>query len=291
MTTALPLPATPGLIRRLSFEAYQQIKADNFSTVKELARSPLHYQHRIDNPRAATAPMVLGKASHTAVLEPHRLAAEYVLWDERTEGGKVRPRNGKDWESFKAANAGKQVVKADELGLAMAMRDAARGSVHSMRYLRKGESEVSMVWRDAETGRTLKGRLDWLTHVDDINVLVGIKTSKDCRPIGFGNQAARSGYHLQWAMYFDGYATITGREPRVVEIVIESFAPHDVTVYSIPSEIIEQGREEYRKLLVALGECERTGQWPGTSDGEQILSLPSWVYHAEDDLTELGLEA
>jgi len=285
-----PSEALSGIHRRIRFEAYRAIDATNFSSLKELARSPLHYRHRLDNPRTSL-PMALGKAAHTAVLEPHRFAAEYALWDERTEGGRVRPRNGKDWEAFKAAHATQQIIVADEMGAAMAMRDAARGSTCSMRYLRKGEAEVTMVWPDEETGRRCKGRIDWLTHVDGIDVLVGLKTSKDCRPIGFGNQAARLGYHLQWALYHDGYVALTSKPVRMVEIVIESAAPHDVTVYIIPAEIIEQGRDEYRKLLVTLDECEKTGVWPGTSDSEQILSLPSWVYHAEDDISELGLEA
>jgi hypothetical protein len=170
------------------------------------------------------------------------------------------------------------------------MRDAIRGHGASMRYLRRGDPEVVMRWRAEESGHICKGRLDWLASVDGCDVLVGLKTARDCRPIGFGNAAARLGYHLQWAFYRDGYEAITGRVARVVEIVVESAPPHDVVAYLIPAEVIEAGRDEYRRLLTLLSDCQRANAWPGAAEDEQVLSLPSWVYHAEDDLTELGLE-
>lgn len=280
----------PGIYNRLPYDLYVQIPGDNFSRLKEMARSAKHYKWRLDNPRKS-APISLGKAAHTAVLEPHRFAAEYALWDERTEDDKVRPRRGKVWEEFVVANPGKQIVRADEHGLAMSMRDEVRSNPAAMKYLRKGTPETSMVWDDAETGRRCKGRTDWLVNVDGIDCLVGLKTARDCRNIWFGNAAARLGYHLQWAFYRDGYEALSGNIPRVVEIVIESAPPHDLVVYIIPDEIVELGRDEYRRHLVTLGECETADEWPGVATEEQILSYPSYMYQAEEDLTDIGLEA
>jgi hypothetical protein len=122
-------------------------------------------------------------------------------------------------------------------------------------------------------------------------VLVGLKTARDCRHFSFGNAAARMGYHLQWAYYFDGYMTITGAKPKVVEIVVEAEPPHAVAVYRIPDDILDQGHEEYMELLDRLAECEGNDQWPGPCPEEQILTLPSWVYGRDEDITDLGLEA
>lgn len=281
---------TNGLHKRIPFSLYRDTPGMNFSKLKELAKSPLQFQYRIENPRTTTLPMVLGTAAHTAVLEPHRFLVEFALWDERGDSGKVRPRRGKDWDMFVCASGGKKIVKADEYNAAMAMRDAVRNHKAAMKYLKRGDSEVTMLWNDAETNEHCKGRTDWLTNVEGCDVLVGLKTARDCRPIGFGNAAAKLGYHLQWAYYRDGYEAITGRTARVVEIVVESVAPHDVVVYIVPSEVIEAGRDEYRKLLVQLKECEAAGEWPGASEVEQILSLPSWVYNADNDITDLELE-
>jgi hypothetical protein len=279
-----------GIFRGIPYERYAQQPAVNFSTLKEMARSPRHYKHRLAHPKESDA-LTLGISAHTAILEPARFMSEYVLWDERTEAGAARPRRGKDWDAFVAANPRKTIIKADEFNLAMAMRDAVRSNADAMRYLRAGEAETTILWPDPELNFLCKGRIDWLAKDDGLDVLVGIKTSRDCRPIGFGNQAARFGYHLQWAMYYDGWAKLTGNDAKVIEIVVESSPPHDSAVYIVPSEIIEQGRDEYRKLLERLAECEASGEWPGASEGEQLLSLPSWVYHAEDDISDLGLEA
>lgn len=279
-----------GIYKRMLRVEYDEQDVLRISQLKEMARSALHYQHRLDNPRTSK-PLTLGTTAHTAVLEPQRFLADYALWDERTKGGRVRPRNGKDWKAFEVAHAGKTIVRADEYNEAMAIRDAVRGKPCAMKYLRKGEPEVSFFWEDSVTGRACKGRVDWVTRPGTVDVLVGLKTARDVRAIAFGNATAKLGYHLQWAFYRDAYEGLTGRVPMVVEIVVESAPPHDVVVYVIPAEVTELGRDEYRRLMGLLIECERSGDFPGTADDEQVLSLPSYMYEAQDDLTELGLEA
>lgn len=278
-----------GIHPKLTYAEYDKIDATNVSKLKELARSPLHYQHRLDHPRKSQ-PLTLGSAAHTAILEPHRFMAEYALWDERTAAGKVRPRRGVAYDAFVANHPGQRIIRAEEFGQAMAMRDAVRGNRDAMKYLRKGQPEVSAVWFHDAPNRVCKGRVDWTTTMDGGPALVGLKTARDVRPIGFGNQAARLGYHLHWAFYHDGWVKLTGETPRLIEIVVESAPPYDVVVYLIPAEVVEAGRDEYERMIALLNNCEATGEWPGTAAGEQVLSLPSWVYHAEDDIGDIGLE-
>ncbi len=64
---------------------------------------------------------------------------------------------------------------------------------------------------------------------------------------------------------------------------MESEAPHSVIVYTIPDDVLEQGRGEYQDLLIAYQECQRSGDWHGPADVEQVLTLPSWVYGADDE--------
>lgn len=282
-----------GLFKRTTFEAYKAARGANCSSLKDLAISPLRYAHRLANKLETTNPMRLGSAAHTAILEPHRFLADYALWDERTEADeeKVAPRRGKKWEAFVAANAGKSIIRADEHALAMAMRDAVRAKPVAAKYLKTGDPEVAMWWSHPETERLCKGRADWITSLDGQPVIVGLKSARDCRAIPFGNAAAKLLYTMQWAFYHDGYQLITGQTPRVVEIVVESAAPHDVVVYTIPDEVLEVGREEYQRLIALLVECEASNAWPGTADDEQVLSLPTWAYRPEsDDLSDLELE-
>lgn len=278
-----------GIASRMPYREYASLRGISITRLKELKRSPKHYKHRLAHPKETPA-LKLGTAAHTAVLEPERFSRDYAIWAERAESGNLRPRNGKLWDAFEAQHHAQTIITANEYEDVLAIQTAVRGDPVAMRYLESGDPEVSMQW--LQDGRLRKGRLDWLTTVDGEPSLVGLKTARDCRHFIFGSAAAKLGYHLQWAYYFDGYTSIKadGVVPRVVEIVVESEAPHAVAVYQIPFDIIEQGREEYEDLLAQLAECERKGEWPGPVTEEQILTLPSWVYQTQDDLSELGLE-
>lgn len=280
----------PGLYPGLSFERYTSLERANISTLKEMARSPLHYRYRLAHQKETQA-LAMGRSAHMSILEPERFEAEIVVWDEVTDGGKMSPRRGQKWDAFCAANAGKTVVPPAEHRFACNVRDAVRAKPVARKYLGDGPRELTMLWQDAETGFACKGRLDLLTHIDGVDVIVGIKSARDLDPRAFSNQAARLLYHLQWSYYFDGYSTITGKEARAVELVVESSAPHDVVAYVIPSEVIEVGREEYRGLLAKLGECQRTDRWPGRANNEVLFELPKYLQQDDDeDLTGLELE-
>lgn len=286
--SAVAQPPPLRIQSRVPWDEYVTQPGCSITRLKEMRRSPLHYRHRLTNPKETT-PLTLGKASHCAVLEPERFSRDHAIWSRRTESGNLGPRNGKWWDAFRMEHVGKTIITEDEFVDVGAIQKAVRDNVDAMLYLANGDPEVTLQW--TIWSRPCKGRVDWLTTVDDEPILVGLKTSRDCRHFAFGSQAAKLGYHLQWAYYFDGYEGITGKRPKVVEIVVENEAPHAVVVYVIPDDIIQQGRDEYMVLLEQLAECERTNSWPGPAIGEQILTLPSWVYEAHDDISELGLEA
>jgi len=274
---------------RVPAEEYHARPGVSITRLKELKRSPQHYRYFAEHPKESKA-MTLGTAAHCAVLEPERFSREFAVWGNRTASGRMSPRSGKAWEAFEAENAARTIITADEAGLAAAIQQAVRGDKFASRYLESGDPEVSMMWE--YDGRQCRGRADWITSIDGRPNLVGLKTARDCRPFIFGSAAAKLGYHLQWGFYHDGWTTITGVEPRMVEIVVEATAPHAVVVYVIPEDIILQGRDEYQQLMQTLRDCEAAGEWPGPAIGEQILTLPSWVYgEATDDITDLGLEA
>jgi exodeoxyribonuclease VIII len=273
---------------RMPRAEYDAIEALNMSRLKEMKRSPQHYRHALTHPKRSGA-LTLGNATHVAVLEPERFVAEFASWDRRTKGGNSAPRNGQFWDAFLNANAGKTILTEDEWLQAHDIAAAVRADAVAMRYLAAGEPEVTFEWE--MYGRSCKGRVDWLTTIEGSPTIVGLKTSRDCRHFAFGSQAAKLGYHWQWSWYHDGYEAIREIKPALVEIVVESAAPHAVAVYRIPDDIIEQGRDEYTELLEQLKQCEATDEWPGPQPIEDYLTLPSWIYGSEPDseISELEL--
>jgi hypothetical protein len=275
---------------RVPYADYLKLPGLSISRLKEMKRSPQHCEYFMTHPRQS-APLTLGTAVHCKVLEPERFAGSYRIWERRTESGRVGPRSGKLWDAFEAeALAARcEVLTIDEADTAQAIADAVRSNTAAAPYLEAGDPEVTLQW-DMQ-GRACRGRVDWLTFIRSQPVLVGLKSSRDCRPFYFGKQAAQLEYPQQWAWYFNGYHSITGKRPKMVEIVVESAPPYAVAVYVIPDDIILQGEEEYMKLLEQYAECERTGQWPGPVPQETELTLPTWYYGPVDDVSDLGLVA
>lgn len=273
-----------GIRSRVPSYEYHSLPELSISRLKPIARSPQHYLYELKNPRK-TDPMTLGTAAHCAVLEPHLYDARFAVWARMSENGNQCPRRGQFWDAFVNENPDKEILTVEQHELARAIGKAVRKDPVAMKYLQFGEPEVTMVHGER------RGRADWLTKIDGKPFVVGLKTARDCRPLIFGSAAAKLGYPLQWAWYFDLYESITGEEPEMIEIVVESAPPHAVATYIINEDIILQGRDEYEKLLEVLARCEATGEWPGPTECEQVLTLPSWYYgSAIDDLTSIGIE-
>lgn len=287
MSDEVQPPFETAVYTHVPYDEYRAGPGLNISALKVMAHSAKHFRYRLQNPAQSKA-LSLGNVAHIAVLEPDRMS-EFAAWNRRSEKtGNLCPRSGQFYEEFLSLNRGKTIVTEDEIEHALAMQRAIRGNKDAMQFLDVGEPEVSMQW--TIRGRPCKGRVDWLRPDGNSAMLVGLKTSKDPRPEQFSNQIARSlNYHLAWAWYHDGFDIATGRKPtKSVEIVVESVEPHDVVVFEIPDDVIQQGRDEYMLLLERLEECERTNNWPGAAPGIVRFSLPEWKY--SDEISELELE-
>lgn len=271
----------------MTFEEYQKIDAVNWSTLKELKRSPRHYQHRLQEPLAETPAMRLGRAVHCAVFEPDELLFRYALYKEsksRGEGAR------KAWVDFQEANKGKTILDADDWRTVTAIRDAVRAHPVARRYLAGGVPEHTITWKDAQTGIACKARLDWLSHR---GAVVDLKTARDVTPRRFSSASAQLLYHGQLAFYAAAAQQRYGHAETPVLIAVESTPPHDVVVYRLDAEAIEEGQALVRELLVQLAELRQKPpeSWPGAApDEEQLLALPRWALpDNESDAANLGL--
>ena len=277
-------PAT--MTPRVSYAAYGAIRAVNWSSLKHLRESPAHYLHAFEAPRVQTDSMVLGSATHTAILEPHRWEEEVAVW----EGGR---RSGKEYTAWKEAHADRLQIRHQDLPPILAMQDAVHSHPVASDLLAQGEAEVTIQWTDEETGLACKGRVDWLIVEDDRAVLVDLKTTRATCPRRFASQAAKLGYHCQLAHYRAGVAAATGLPPSRVEVYIvavESSAPHDVVAYLLDDDTLYPGEEEVRELLALLRRCHVEGRWPGRAEDVQRLELPAWVFPSDDDeADDLGI--
>ena len=252
---------------------YQALPAVNWSLLRELRRSPLHYQHALTVEREDTDALRLGRAVHTAVLEPDRFALDYAVW----QGGR---RSGNEWAHFCMANHTRTILTLDQYTTACAIRDAVRSHPVASPYLSRGEPEVVLRWRHEKTGLDLKGRADWISDT----AIVDLKTSRHAiSPRQMSATVHALGYHCQLALYRAGVKAMTDRELPAVMIAVEPAAPHDVAVYAIMDEALFAGEEEVEELLALLKECRATDSWRGRFSAVQELDLPRYAYPSDDD--------
>jgi exodeoxyribonuclease VIII len=254
-----------------SNECYRASEAVNWSTLKFMRLSPLHYLWAAKNVREDTPRLGLGRAVHTAVLEPDDFPLSYAVFDGKQ-------RRGKEWEAFKAANENKTIVKRSEYARALKIRDAILSHPVASCHLRAGgHVERAIRWTDEATGVECKGRPDL-----ENEFVIDIKTCQSVEERRFASLAARMGYFNQLAFYRSGIATLTGVVKPCVIVAAEIEPPHDVGVFVIDEDSLGVAEEENARLLARVAECRASGEWPGRYQEQRSLSLPAWMWSDED---------
>lgn len=248
-------------------EAYDASPRVNWSKLRAMARSPLHYAHALQVPPETTDAQRLGLATDVAILEPSRFAAEYApVGDGRYAAGKA--------EREAARAAGKVPLPQKDWDEALAMRAAVAACPLAMEWL-QGDRQVSVFWSLSGDGWAFdcKGRFDVLGP----RAIVDLKTTRDGSLRGFEREVARYKYHAQAAFYVDGYFAATERVLPYLLVVVENSPPYPVTVRRLSPEALDVGRRVYSDLLGKLHECRTRDEWGGYANSVVDLGLPAWA--------------
>ena len=280
VTAAATRTKTPGL--SMKFADYLAVPGCHFSVLKHMAKSPLHYLHARLNPPAETTAMLLGRATHCAVFEPQRLEVEYAVWS-----GDRRGNAYKEFENACSAQ-GRSILKDNEYRNALAIRDAVRGIPQVKELLSKGRPEVSLFWRNPQTGMGCKGRLDWIAGT---SCILDLKTTTSIDAGWFSTQAWKMGYFHQAAMYQEGFAVTSGKGKILPFgiIAVERDAPHACRLFWLDNDTVEKAWHEYVGWLEQVKVCTDNDNWPGPLPVESVLAAPSWAMtQNEDDTVDFG---
>lgn len=261
----------PGIYHGLTYAEYDAIPAIRSSDIRNALVSAKRYRARRDRPLGDSPAFRKGRAVHTGVLEPLQFLEEYARWE-----GDRRSKAYKEWA---AQQGDKTILTAAEYDEVKAMATAARSHKVARRILSNGDAEVTVVWRDDETGLLCKARPDWVN-----GELVDVKTTRDIEARLFNASIARYGYHIQLAYYLDGLKVCDGKDRPVHIIAIESGHPHDVAVYGLPWMMLSEGRDQYRMGLDIIARAEKTGEFHGYAPDEVIpAELPAWAIAEEGE--------
>lgn len=301
--------------------AYNEIDAVNGSTLFKARRSWLHYRDALDNPTGDTPALLLGRATHCAILEPDEFPRRYFVLDDGEIEALAPPRNGKPgkaaWAEYleRHPEQAAKVSPAEYRRLLVAEKFPGKESLSEADYTRcigmrrrverhpvaaplldMGAAEQTIQWVErvphglGTVAVAMKGRIDWLRAP---MVFVDLKTTRATTPHQFAGQSWGLSTFHKMALYRRGLAMLAGCSREAIQpwiIAVENVRPFDVTVCEVmPGSEERRGLdgcdEDIDRLLVELVRCRESGRWPGAHEDKPVpLYPPSYAFGGAGDI-------
>ena len=261
---------TNKLIKLTDGEYFGEENFFNFSLIKELLKSPLHFQTARVTPKEATPAMKLGSTIHCYLLEPLRFANEYLEepeLDKRT----------KEYKEFAAKNTDKFLYSKKDVNPILEKLESIKKENNTEAYpslLRvlnqKTTNENAIFWDK------FKCKID--AYDEESNTLIDIKTTSDASPEAFQKTIFNSAYSIQLAHYAKGLMA-AGKDTYEFKIIaIQTSAPYDVVEYEMSLDVMSYSCKKLRELYDKLENVLIFDDHTGTNNGEVVnVELPKWI--------------
>lgn len=263
-----------GIFYGLSNEDYHQGSGVSKSQLDDIAKNPAVYQWRKKAPvdEEKLKALDMGTALHCLLLEPDEFGNRFIEapeFNRRTNQGKEDEK-----EFLKSCEStGKIVMDYEQHRKLKIMRDSAMAH-HAARYFLEadGHSEASIYWNDTDVGELCRIRPDkFLTHQP---VIIDVKKVADMER--FPRHIEEFRYHVQHAMYQEGYLRHFGESPVFLFIAVSETIDcgrYPVHVFELDSEDVDVGFNLFKKNLQTFHECRVNDDWGGI----EPISRPEWA--------------
>jgi exodeoxyribonuclease VIII len=258
----------------LSNEEYHAGPGVSKSQLDQIAESPATYMWAkrapVDEEKLKAFDM--GSATHCRILEPDEFKDRFIIapeFNRRTTAGKA------DEAEFleNCAKTGKTVISAEDGRKLELMRDSVFAHPDAHWLLEQaGHSEASFYWIDPETGELCRIRPD--RHLTEHPIIIDVKTVADMGR--FEQHVEEFRYHVQDAMYSEGFHQVTGEWPDFVFIAVStsiSCGRYPVRVRPLTDDWKEAGKDLFRRDLDRFHECRINDDW---HDFKPLLR-PAWA--------------
>jgi exodeoxyribonuclease VIII len=226
----------PGIYDDLTFSEYRRINA--------IGKSDLMAWALGDKPELNADIANEGTAFHTAMLEPQ-------LWKEHISVApdtmERRSKAGKEaWAAFcdQARSEGRTPIMARQKDIIAEMSASvvAHPQLNKLRRM-KSKREVTVVW-DCQ-GVRLKARID---QAND-KAIWDWKSTSQPDADGFAESCLRYFYHVQQAMYQDGWHANTGQMLPFIFVPVCKRPPYSCWPHRIEQVHIDHARTLYQTLV------------------------------------------
>lgn len=247
----------------------------NKSAIDHFRRSPAHYAAWLAGllDEDETPALAFGSAFHCATLEPARFATDYAV---EPDFGDCRFKDAKAArDEWRKRNAGRTLVSARDFERISGMVRSLRAHPLGGKMIEDGDPELTLRWRDEESGVECKARADY--YVRRHRMAVDVKTATDASPEAFARAVVNYGYHRQEAFYRAGLAAVGEAVEHFVFLVVEKDPPYAVAIYALDEDARLVGRRQVVDDLARFASCLEADKWPSYGDGIQVLRLPPWA--------------
>jgi hypothetical protein len=257
--------------------------------VQDFVRCPkLHFLKKIGvittDPNKVSAELILGSATHKLILEGRQEFDRcYAV------GAPINPKTGKEygrdtqafakWEEEQRKEKGAAIdfVTTEQWYVISSMADSVAKHTEAQRLLHTGVAE--RVLRSDFGGIPVQSRFDWFTEIDDIPVIVDLKTCTDLD--SFEYDARKFLYGVQFAFYqqillrsiFAEFQTEAAIPAKVYAIAVEKKEPFRCGVFEVPDSLLAHFTAKLNVAIESLKECQSEGVYPTLYESVRFLNL------------------
>lgn len=267
------------LSKNKSFEDYQALEGINATGLKEIVRSPAHYQawRSGENVEPDTPARAFGRAVHMAILEPERFEATILPMPE----GMTRRAKGFADLCTQAYADGKEMMTHLDHEACLKMRDKVHSVLFLQNLLSKGDREATLQYRDPTFDVMCKVRPDFISAK---RVVVDLKTTQDARPKAFARDIEKYLYHLQAAHYLvGGEVSECYRMDAFVFLAVEKKPPFEIGIYVLGADSLAKGHQWRGFAMERYVRCMASNQWPGYPRRALPIDVPAWASVPEEE--------
>ncbi|HFL2921186.1 TPA: PD-(D/E)XK nuclease-like domain-containing protein [Salmonella enterica] len=271
----VPDDIQPGIYFGVTNEAYHAGPGVSKSQLDDIAVCPAFYQWRKSAPvdTEKTKALDMGTALHCRLLEPDEFKKRFIIapeFNRRTTAGKEEEKAFLE----SCENSGKTVMTSEEGRKLELMYGSVMAHPGCRALLEaEGKTESSIYWTDTETGELCRIRPDkFLTNSP---LILDVKKVADMSR--FARHVEEFRYHVQAAMYCEGWKAYSGETPRFAFLAVsESIdcGKYPVHLYILEDEHHDIGYSLFRRDLNTYHKCKSSNKWGW---GFEIIERPYWA--------------
>lgn len=283
MTSILDLPH--GLHEGVPADVYHQRHRGlvSKSSLDIVHRTLAHYDAWVSRvlPEEESEALDFGTKFHIGLLEPDLFASKFVVepvfGDCRNKENKAKRdawRKEVGWDED-AAKSRVQTLSASTDEAIRGMVKAVHAHPIAGKAVRDGVSELTLRWKDQDTGLECKSRADY--YVKSRRMVVDVKSAADASEKAFTKSVANYRYHVQDALYRAGFAACGEPIQHFMFVVVEKTPPFAIATYVLDMDAIQAGHTAATRDMAKLATALQNNEWPGYPVGIVKLELPPWA--------------